>query len=121
MKFFNHILLIIFISFSLSIANAGKEPIIDKVIDVEIIRVLNEAEVYPNPAEDFIYLKINDRSISSDIKIEVMSIIGNKMSITHEKIKSGLYKINIKNIPSGHYYVMLSIDSEKSLKKFIKK
>ncbi|MGJ3236909.1 T9SS type A sorting domain-containing protein [Marivirga sp.] len=121
MKFFKNILLIIVVSFSLTIANAGKEPINDKALDFNITHVLSEAEVYPNPAEDFIYLKINDRSISSDIKIEVMSIIGNKMKITHEKIKDGLYKINIQNIPSGHYYVMLTIDSEKSLKKFIKK
>jgi len=49
-----------------------------------------------------------------------MSIIGNKMKITHDKLDSGLYKIDLSNIPVGHYYVLLTIDSQKSLKKFIK-
>ncbi|WKV12069.1 T9SS type A sorting domain-containing protein [Marivirga harenae] len=121
MKFSKNILLIFFISFSISFANAEKDSLKEKAVDIEIIKILKEAEVYPNPAEDFIYLKINEGSISSEISIEVMSIIGNKMSITHEKINPGLYKINLKNIPSGHYYVMLTVDTDKSLKKFIKK
>jgi hypothetical protein len=94
---------------------------LDKTTTIEITKILTDAEVYPNPAEDYIYLDINDQKISTEVKIEVMSIIGNKMSISSEKIKSGRYKINIKEIPSGHYYVMLTIDSEKQLKKFIKK
>jgi hypothetical protein len=109
--------------FSLNIfsleAEASKPNI--KTHNVEILKALNSAEVYPNPADDHIYLKINDQDFSSNIKIEVMSIIGNKMYISSDKIESGLYKINLKNIPSGHYYVMLTIDSEKSLKKFLKK
>jgi predicted nuclease of restriction endonuclease-like RecB superfamily len=89
--------------------------------DMNFIHVLDQAEVYPNPAEDHIFLKINDQNITSEVKIEVMSIIGNKMSVTHEKIESGLYKIDLTNISTGHYYVMLTIDSDKSLKKFIKR
>lgn len=121
MKFFKNILLFLFIICCISAANA-KNPILHgEAVNVEIIKILNEAEVYPNPAEDFIYLKINDSSISPDITIQVMSIIGTKMNISHEKVDTGLYKINLKNIPVGHYYIMLTIDTEKSLKKFLKK
>ncbi|WP_296618711.1 T9SS type A sorting domain-containing protein [Marivirga sp.] len=121
MKILINILILTFFSFNISIAESDKINSIGKKDNVEIVRALKTAEVYPNPAEDYIYLKINDQKLSSDIQIEVMSIIGNKMNISSEKIKSGLYKINLTNIPSGHYYVMLTLDSEKSLKKFLKK
>ena len=113
----------ILVIFSLNIFYSQAETIKPAIetTDVEIVKVLNSAEVYPNPAENYIYLKIDDQNLSSDVKIEVMSIIGNKMHASSEKIKAGLYKVNLKSIPSGHYYVMLTIDSEKSLKKFLKK
>ncbi|MGM0580135.1 MAG: T9SS type A sorting domain-containing protein [Bacteroidota bacterium] len=97
---------------------AEKERLIK---DDKVAEILKEADVYPNPAEDHIFLKIRDFESLSDVKIEVMSIIGNKMTVTHETVKPGLYKIDLTNIPVGHYYVMLTIDSEKSLKKFLKK
>lgn len=89
--------------------------------DDKVAEILNEADIYPNPAEDHIFLKIRGFESLSEVKIEVMSIIGNKMKATHEVVKPGLYKIDLTNIPVGHYYVMLTIDSEKSLKKFLKK
>lgn len=88
---------------------------------IKTTEILKKADVYPNPAEDYIFLKIEELDDNSDIEIEVMSIIGNKMKISHEQVESGLYKIDLSNIPVGHYYVMLTIDTEKSLKKFLKK
>ena len=77
-------------------------------------------DVYPNPAEDYIYVKLDNNS-GKDVKLDVMSFIGNKMNSSSEKINSGLYKLNIRNMPSGHYYVLLSVGTEKHIKKFIKK
>ncbi|WMN11572.1 T9SS type A sorting domain-containing protein [Marivirga salinae] len=121
MKTLINILILTFFSFNIFISEAGTENPIVKTDNVEIIKALNNAEVYPNPAEEYIYLRIDDKDLSSDVKIEVMSIIGNKMKVTHDKLDTGLYKIDLSNIPVGHYYVMLTVDSEKSLKKFIKK
>lgn len=97
---------------------AEKESLIK---DDKVAEILNEADIYPNPAEEHIFLKIRDFESLSEVKIEVMSIIGNEMKVTHETVEPGLYKIDLTNIPVGHYYVMLSIDSEKTLKKFLKK
>lgn len=121
MKILINILILTFLSFNIFISEAKNTNSSVKKNSVEILRVLNNAEVYPNPAEDYIYLKINDQEITSEIKIEVMSIIGNKMNVSHEKIESNLYKILINDIPTGHYYVMVTIDTDKSLKKFLKK
>lgn len=100
-------------------ANFADKEIMPK--DEVIINILHKAEVYPNPADDHIFLKIKENESSSEIKIEVMSIIGTKMNITHDKAESGLYKIDLVDVPTGHYYVLLTVGSEKSLKKFLKK
>lgn len=121
MKLLINILILIFFNFTVSVAEEEKLNSFVKTRNVEIVQVLENAEVYPNPAEDFIYLRINDKSLLSEVKIEVMSIIGNKMTITYEEIDSDLYKINLNRIPVGNYYVMITVESEKSLKKFLKK
>ncbi|SMG39668.1 Por secretion system C-terminal sorting domain-containing protein [Marivirga sericea] len=121
MKYLINILVLTIFCFNLFNAKAAINDPTGKSDNVEIVKALHSAEVYPNPANDYIYLKINDKAFSADVKIEVMSIIGNKMTVSNDRIESGLYKINLKNIPSGHYYVMVTIDSEKSLKKFVKK
>lgn len=121
MKKIVNILILAFFSFNIFLSEAGNENSIVKTDDVEILKILKNAEIYPNPAENYIYLKINDNDLASDVKIEVMSIIGNKMKVTHDKLDKDLYKIDLSNIPVGHYYVMLTLDSDKSLKKFIKK
>lgn len=121
MNLLKYILIFTVLSSSSAVAYSDNTVPYLEANDISVIEILNKAEVYPNPAEDFIYLKINDKNLSEAIDIEVMSIIGTEMDITHEKIGEGLYKINIKSIPSGHYYVMLTIDSDKALKRFIKK
>lgn len=116
------ILIISFIILTLSSGVRAKEAnkeIVTK--DAAVAEILNKADVYPNPAEDHIFLKISEFESISNIKIEVMSIIGTKMKVTHEKIDSGLFKIDLSDIPTGHYYLLLTVDSEKSLKKFLKK
>ena len=120
MKTIFNLFFLTFITFNISIAEVENINPVVKINDVEISIILNKAEVYPNPAEEHIYLKINENDLTSDVKIEVMSIIGTKMKITHDKLDSGFYKINLSNIPVGHYYVLLTVDSQKSLKKFIK-
>lgn len=121
MKTLINFLFLTFFIFSISVAEVENLNPIVKTNDVEILKTLNNAEVYPNPADDHIFLKIKEFESLSDIEIEVMSIIGTKMQVTHDKMDAGLFKIDLSNIPVGHYYVMLTVDSQKSLKKFIKK
>ncbi|WKK81418.2 T9SS type A sorting domain-containing protein [Marivirga arenosa] len=118
----NKLRYILLFTFLLSVfsMNAGETKNIVEY-NKDIVTILKDAEVYPNPAEDFVYLKLDEQKINKSIEIQVMSIIGTKMNSSAEKIDDGLYKINLKNIPSGHYYVMITIDSKKSLKKFLKK
>jgi hypothetical protein len=107
-------------------ANGSSSVINNGIASVEIVPeeksgfTLINIDVYPNPAEDYIYVKMDNKS-SEDVTLSVMSFIGNKMNTSSEKINNGLYKLNIRNIPSGHYYVLLSVGTEKHIKKFIKK
>ncbi len=76
-------------------------------------------EAYPNPAEDHIFIKLDNQN-SDNAEIEVMSFIGNKMNTSVDKIGSGFYKLNLRNIPSGHYYVLVTNGEQKQIKKFLK-
>lgn len=93
---------------------SNKEIVSDS--DFEIIEKL---DVYPNPADDYIYVKL-EKVVEQGLKIEVMSFIGNKMSASSEKVEKNLYKLNLRNIPSGHYYVMVTYGDVKEIKKFLK-
>lgn len=97
----------------------GKE-VLEIVPDEKSGFTLLNIDVYPNPAEDYIYVKLDNNS-GKDVKLDIMSFIGNKMNSSSEKINIGLYKLNVRGIPSGHYYVLLSVGTEKHIKKFIKK
>jgi hypothetical protein len=122
MKKLINILILTFLTFNLSIAEVENfTSVVVERIDVEILETLDSAEVYPNPADDHVFLRIKNTESFSEIKIEVMSIIGTKMQVTSDKMDARLYKIDLSNIPVGHYYMLLTVDSKKSLKKFLKK
>lgn len=79
-----------------------------------------QADIYPNPAVDYIFLKFQDQ-IANDVTIEVRSFIGNPMETTLVVQQSNLVKISIDDLPAGHYYAIISYNDEKTLKKFIKR
>lgn len=81
--------------------------------------ILDKLDVYPNPADDYIYVKLEE-VVEKGLKIEVMSFIGNKMNTSSEKVEKNLFKVNLRNIPSGHYYVMITHGEVKEIKKFLK-
>jgi hypothetical protein len=61
-----------------------------------------------------------DEHIANDASIEVRSFIGNKMTVESELQSTDLIKLNIADIPAGHYYIVITIDGASSLKKFVK-
>ena len=112
--------ILIFCLFNLQYTSFSKENRVIKSTTPLSIEILDAMDVYPNPANEHVYVKLNTNSTIDNLKIEVMSFIGSKMNASHEKVENGLYKIDLTDIPSGHYYIMVTIDTEKKLKKFIK-
>ena len=77
-------------------------------------------DVYPNPAVDNIFLKFQD-PIAQKVSLEIRSFIGNKLDASFSIENADLLKVDISNLAAGHYYVIITLDGDKTLKKFIKK
>lgn len=99
--------------------NLSNEIITEEIVSDTNFEIVKKLDVYPNPADDYIFVKL-EKEIEQEVKIEVMSFIGNKMNASSEKIEKDLYKLNLRNIPSGHYYVIISYGTVKEMKKFLK-
>ena len=67
---------------------------------------INQIELFPNPASDFIFVKIKDSNLS-DVKIELRSMIGNRLTIDIEKVGINQYRIPLKNFATGYYFVVV--------------
>ncbi|MBK6263788.1 T9SS type A sorting domain-containing protein [Marivirga sp. S37H4] len=107
-------------SYSKIVPYSGNEVAKQKIAlnqnsNIEILKI----EAYPNPAEEYIYIKFKEQG-GQKVQIDVMSFIGNKMNVSSERIESGLYKLNLRNIASGHYYALVTVGNEKHIKKFLK-
>jgi hypothetical protein len=66
----------------------------------------NDLVVYPNPAEDWLYI---DRLTESDLRIEMYNMLGEK--IMDQQLTDD--KINIRHLPNGIYTLRLSGDTTK--------
>lgn len=86
------------------------------------LKIFNQIEIYPNPSVDFIIVDI-DQSKLEDARFELHSIIGNTVKIEAEEISEDKFRINVKNLNSGYYFVIIKDDFSqfKEAHKFLKK
>ncbi|HOZ52754.1 MAG TPA: T9SS type A sorting domain-containing protein, partial [Chitinophagaceae bacterium] len=76
----------------------------------------NQAQLYPNPAENELFVKGNSTMV---YQIEIFNVNGSKMLSTSSK---GNQAINISELPSNLYMVKVSDSNGKSeFAKFMKK
>jgi YbbR domain-containing protein len=77
-------------------------------------------DVYPNPAIEDIFLKFQD-PVAQKVSLEIRSFIGNKLTVNAIIENSDLIKVDVSQLAAGHYYVIITFEGEKTLKKFIKR
>ena len=90
-------------------------------IDVNEIFRETEFDVYPNPFQNAVTIEY-DLKKSSEIKIEVSNIVGEKIQILSKKEQqsSGKHFFEFSGVPSGIYFVKLIVDGNPSIRKIIK-
>jgi hypothetical protein len=66
----------------------------------------NKIEIYPNPAVDNIYVKINNSELEN-VEIELFNIIGNSLSFEMEEIEKNTYKVKVEDFPPGYYLLII--------------
>jgi len=76
-----------------------------------------DVNIFPNPSRDFLNITING-SKSKDIKYTIMNTLGKIMF--QEIGTSKLYQIDIKNLSTGNYFLILEQDSYLTSKEFVK-
>lgn len=98
---------------SMSFVSATNDPASFLPFGSNILLVSDQdAPVYPNPARDHIFFRLNDVSMSSegDLAIEIRNILGNKMPVRMERTSNNTYRISLNNYPSGYYLLVLQCD-----------
>lgn len=68
--------------------------------------------IFPNPAYEFVNLKINNNTTVNDYNFSIHSLIGNEMDFRQEKISENELRFDLNNFNNGYYFLL--IDFKKS-------
>jgi len=100
-----------------------QENIVSAENDVfaEAIEASNKLELYPNPAVDYLIIQINNSTLLN-AEFELHSIIGNEIDIQTDDLGGGRYRIPVKELASGYYFIVIKdeISRYKKARKFLK-
>ncbi|MBO3117745.1 choice-of-anchor J domain-containing protein [Winogradskyella sp. DF17] len=89
------------------------------ITDVDLLQ--KNIFLYPNPAEDDLTLELLS-NFQVDQPIEIFDTLGKRvLTVSPEEIFNGYLNTNVSSLPSGVYFVKLSINGTAVNKKFIKK
>ena len=79
-----------------------------------------DVSVYPNPTIENLFIELLDQP--SDLTIELTSMIGTKLKVTPEVMGFGKYRISVKDLSSGYYFLIVKSRDERFRKatKFLK-
>lgn len=89
----------------------------DKVIDPR-----SNVRLFPNPAVEYLIIEINSESLNN-VSFELNNIIGNTFLIRSEALGNNRYKVYVKDLRPGYYFITLK-DEDSSYKRtyrFLKK
>ena len=78
--------------------------------------------VYPNPASDFISLKVQGADVR-EARITVFSLIGNEVRVEQEIIDEEEIRLRVKDLPSGYYLLAIRHEDAgiQATRKFLKR
>ena len=101
------------------------QPFIDKLsLDGDFIPVkqynINDLNLYPNPASDFINIDISNIIISTNLSYEIFDITGKLIVKEILDTNCKLIEINLNNFPNGLYSLQLLTDNSIYTSKFLK-
>ena len=76
--------------------------------------------IYPNPAVEFLVVQIDGDF--QNTQFELNSMIGNRLIIQPEEVGYGKYKIPVKDLATGYYFLVVKNEDKRFKKayKFLK-
>ena len=78
--------------------------------------MMNDIVLYPNPAKDFITLKLPDGL--QNLRVDILNILGKKIQTFN--INNNRTQLDVSFLPSGMYLVNIQSDKNHITKKFVK-
>jgi hypothetical protein len=78
---------------------------------------INKIELYPNPAVDYLVAEIKNSNLK-DVSFELHSMIGNRISITHEILGENRFRISLDGYAAGYYFLVVRDEYSKFKKAF---
>lgn len=104
----NKVLLSLFTCLIFSFSSFGQGDRNEAVAYFQNDQVLekNKIEIYPNPAVENIFVKIENSELQK-VEFELFNIIGNSLSIKPEEISKNNFKINVDEFPAGYYLLIV--------------
>lgn len=87
----------------------------------DLVKGIN-IDLYPNPATDYITLKLQDKLNIDDFDFKIHSLIGNQLNFDSERVSDIELKINLKNISKGVFFIIINEkkDRKRKILKFLK-
>ncbi len=77
-----------------------------------------DAIIYPNPAEDNIFVRLDliDQALTleAEIEIEIRNILGNPMNVDSERISDSKFRVNTADYSAGYYILIVRCKECKS-------
>lgn len=79
-------------------------------------------QLYPNPATDFLTVKLQTPHASS-VKLAMHTVIGNALTVEREQVDDYEVRLRVKDLPSGYYFLSIKEDETglKATYKFLKR
>jgi hypothetical protein len=75
-------------------------------IKKESLQMETDVELYPNPAAEFLNITLKNSQLKN-VQIEMYNVIGNKIEFELDAVNSVNYKINVKELNSGYYLLII--------------
>lgn len=70
------------------------------------LELQTDIELYPNPTNQFLNINLENSNLK-DVQFEMYNIIGNKLDIRPEPVSKNNFKINVKNLHAGYYFLIV--------------
>jgi len=90
------------------------------VVSIENV-IGNSLNIYPNPFNEFLIVELELQEVA-ELKIDLTDMLGRKIALKSATEQSGNFQesFDLSNISSGVYFIELTIEGEKLVKKVIK-
>ena len=89
-----------------SISEVKSNDLAETKLNSRRMEMGKELMLYPNPAVENIFVNIKNQDLKH-VVFELHTLLGNRVRIKPVEIAPNTFRIAVKNLPSGYYYLVV--------------